>query len=284
MMQVAADWDSWTNGKRITFLTEFAAKLLQIEDIRPHDLPAEADYILRLWLDGTSAVDMAEIPDIQSFSEDPSEIATFIEDLCGYRLPWAANSVLAFLSDQHALPDVCGYFSSLFKYGLVSPTAACIVSRVDQRRDLAVEAASVCPHHYANPDQVLAWFMNISDGELEESGVDEFVAQEIVEARDEQQRSRTTTMSKRRRQSIRLRKPGPVAEDIQRLGRVLVNLDDTDASRMQVYSLSGEHVGQFKLKTEMPSWLRRGDLAEAIVTELETAAAGTVIAVELREL
>jgi hypothetical protein len=285
LLRMADEWDIWDDGHRCDFLTKFATVLLDIRDIRPANLPIEIDTIMRRWLMGESAADMAGNPAVHGFSDDPSEIALFIENVCGYRIPWGANSVLAYLTEYmresgESPPAVCGYVSALFKYGLLSPTATCIVPRVDQRRDLATAAATVCPHHFAVPDRVIAWFMNVSDEELVAGGLDPAAATAVVEARDALERARKATVSQRRRETTRFRfKRGDLPEDVDRLRRIVVHPDASNgARRIHLFSLSGVKLGVFRLRRPIPNWWQTGDLVEALITNIDQTNTDTMVA------
>ena len=286
----ASEWDNWADQQRADFLVTLADVLLEIRDIRPDSLPDEASLIIRLWLLGHGAAEIVTDTNVHGFSDDSSKIALFIENVCGYRIPWAANSVLAYLAEhaansESALPDVCNYISALFKYGLVSPTASCIMPRIGHRRHLAVAAAHACPHHYSTPDRVVAWFMNASDDELIEGGVNVATTNEILEEREQQERIRTATVSQRRRESIRLRlRNSELPEDVDRLRRLLVHVDEDESQRIHVYSLSGAKLGKFQFPTPRPIWWQRGDLLESVVTTLESGEEGTIMTIDMHEL
>ena len=291
LLKKANDWDDWEDEQRSDFLTKFASVLLDIRDIRPDNLPGETNTIMRRWLMGENAAEMAADPTLHGFSDDPSEIALLIENVCGYRVPWGANSVLAYLTDymREAGEDpsaVCGYFSAMFKYGLVSPTATCIAPRVDQRRDLATAAATVCPHHYAAPDRVIAWFMNVSAEGLIGGGLEPATATAVIEARDALERARKATASQRRHETIRLRfNDVSLPEDVDRLRRIIVYPDvNNEPRRFDVYSLSGVNLGVFRLQKPIPDWWQTGDLAEAVITNIDQTDTKIIVDVEIREL
>ena len=291
LLKEANDWDIWKKGQRGDFLTKFATVLLDIRDIRPHNLPGETDTIMRRWLMGENAADMAADPTLHGFSDDASEIALFIENVCGYRVPWGANSVLAYLTEYmtelgESPPAVCGYFSAMFKYGLISPTATCIAPHVDQRRDLATAAATVCPHHYAAPDRVIAWFMTVTDEKLVAGGLDPATATAVIEARDALEKVRKATVSQRRHETIRFRFHRiDFPEDVDRLRRIVLHPDqNNEARRIQLFSLSGVELGAFRLSRPIPDWWQSGDLVETLITNIDQTGDDTIITVEIREL
>jgi hypothetical protein len=199
--------------------------------------------------------------------------------------------VLAYITDymaelQGTPPAVCGYFSAMFKYGLISPTATCIAPRVDQRRDLAMAAGSVCPHHYTNPERIIAWFMNISEEDLVRRGLEPVIATTVIEARDTLERARRATVSQRRHETIRLRFDNvSLPEDVGRLGRVIIHPDVRSETRLiHVYSLSGVKLGLFEFQKPIADWWQTGDLVECVIASINRNDTQTTVDVEIREL
>lgn len=289
LLRTAVEWDVWTDFQRADFLVEFATMLCEIQEIRPRELPKESNEIIRLWLLGWTANEIAGEVSVQEFTTEPSEVALFIEDLCGYRLPWGANSVLAYILEfqedgESSLPEACKFIASFFKFGMVSPVATCIMPRIDNRRDLAQEAARACPHDYSNTKNITVWFSRVDQEELVQSGIDEPTAFEIIEARDARERLADESTSKYRDELIHFEPSMPIPEDVKRLGRVVLQVHPWDSQRYHVFSLSGHRLGAFHRESDCPAWWQRGDLCEAIVEEILETEGSNRLAVRTREL
>ena len=286
-LELAVDWDEWTDTEKADFLWFYAEVLLEIQEVRPDQVPEATKEIVRHWLLGWTARDIACNSSVQDYSNDPSKIALFIEDVCGYRLPWAGNSVLAYLVDDLeasglGLPEVCSFISALYKYGMVLPVGTCIMPRLDGRRDLAIEAARACPHPYSSPDRVVAWFMSVSKEELVVGGLPEPVALDIIEVRDSRDRLVKAAPSQGRNTCFRIRTTEEVPDDVERLSRVLLRV--VGGNTFQLFSLSGFFLGAYKWKRPCANWWRRGNLHEALVTHVERGEESVSIAIKLNEL
>ena len=286
-LEKMTDWDEWNDTQRADFLWSFAEILLDIEDVMPNPLPDGTDTIVRLWLLGQTASEISNDPKVKDSWDDPTEVALFIEDVCGYRLPWAGNSVLAYLLDQTddgaaILPEVSSFISAIYKYGMVSPQGTCIMPRIDTRRDLAIEVARVCPYTYHLPNEIVTWFMDVSFEELIKDGISEGIAAEIVEIRDSRERYANATTSQGRNACVTVRTSQQVPDDVERISRVLLYVgDDNTAS---VYSLSGFYLGAVEWTQPIPEWWNRSDLHEAIVTQIEQQADSSRLTIQLNEL
>ena len=286
-LESLVDWDEWNDAQRTDFLWSFAEILLEIEDVKPNQLPDTTEDIVRLWLLGRTASEISNDPIIKNSWDDPTKIALFIEDLCGYRLPWAGNSVLAYLLDHTVdgalvLPEVSSYISALYKYGTVSPEGTCIMPRIDSRRDLAIEVASVCPHTYYLPNEIVTWFMGVSIKKLIEAGISEDIAAEIVEVRDSRERFAMATLSQGRSTTLTVRTCEDMPDDVGRLSRVLLHVGDDDVARL--YSLRGFYIGTVEPKQPCPEWWHQGHLHEAVVTQVGRQEGSSRMTIQLKEL
>ena len=286
-LESAVDWDEWTDTRKADFLWFFAKVLLEIDEVRPDEVPDATKEIVRHWMLGWTAREIADDSSIHGSLSDPSEIALFIEDVCGFRLPWASNSVLAYVIEhlkpsEASLPEVCSFISSLYKYGMASPVGTCIMPRIDSRRDLAIEAARACPHPYSSPDRVVGWFMGVSEEELVAGGLQEPIASEIIEVRDSRERLAKATLSQGRNASFRIRTSLEVPDDVERLSRVLLRVREENT--FELYSLSGYSLGAYKRRQPCPDWWSQGDLHEAVVTHIERDAERVSFSIKLSEL
>src|SRR5947209_19287650 len=100
-----AAWDEWSSAQRVQVLTEYATLLFQIRDIHPkpgEDLPTATIPVVEQWLSGMQSAEIALRPDIQPHFDDAAAVGVFIENVCGYRLPWGANSIMAYVADYLA--------------------------------------------------------------------------------------------------------------------------------------------------------------------------------------
>src|SRR5262249_39776660 len=119
---------------------------------------------------------------------NPNDLCLFVEETCGYLLPWGLNSILTYLSMVAAelgqvAPEVCAYFAGMVKYGVAHPVAVCLVPFVDHDRELAMAAAALCPYGFEQPELVILWLLHATADNLIDLGAEAALAERIIERR-----------------------------------------------------------------------------------------------------
>src|SRR5262249_48912475 len=154
LFREATAWFALTPDKRSDLLLRISHFIFRLPDTRPSRLlPTEWSAILAAWMAGRSTAAMATEEEIKTSSDNPNDLCLFVEDTCGYLLPWGLNSILTYLSMVAAelgqvAPEVCAYFAGMVKYGVAHPVAVCLVPFVDHDRELAMAAAALCPYGF----------------------------------------------------------------------------------------------------------------------------------------
>jgi superfamily II DNA/RNA helicase len=199
----AAGWFEWSNGKRSDLLLRISQVIFSLRDTTPNDpLPEQWPAILSSWLRGLSTSQMVTDPEISPFTTSPNTLCLFIEELCGYLMPWGLNSILMHVTAVatelgREIPPVCSYFAGMSKYGVSEPTAVCIMPYLDQDRVLATSAAAFCPHEFHHPDDVIRWIVNVTEKWLIEGGMAPDVAKAVIRKRDSQRHPHARRESRR---------------------------------------------------------------------------------------
>lgn len=125
----------------------FLEACLAVPEMEPdREFGGSYTELLQRWLSG------AAIPDIRAeFGDQVSsleELAKFIEDLFGYRLPWGISAYLRIAAstldlDSSAIPDFVKFFPSMVKFGLPDPASCWAMAAGIPFRRMAIEVAAV---------------------------------------------------------------------------------------------------------------------------------------------
>jgi hypothetical protein len=240
-------------------------------------------------MSGASTKDMVEDPAIQTFTQSPSELAVFLEHVCGYLVPWGMNSMVTYLTlvaveAETTIPEVCGFFSGMVKSGVSDPIAVCFVPYLDFDRGLAPAAASVCPHALDRPDRAIKWLLEVSEDDLRSAGLNKTAAKGIVQRRDS--RRDGGAQSWRRHQDRRRLPVKRALFDYVEVGEsVLVSQSTTTPEEYTVFNLTGAPLGTFVAKKDIPDWWRELSRVEASIESKEVQDNGDLILVMyLREV
>jgi superfamily II DNA/RNA helicase len=277
-------WAAWTAETRAKYLVRLAEIVLELREIKPSNgLPAQFRELLTSWLLGASAVEMAADSEISKFSDDPTDISLWIEDVCRYRLPWGMNSLTSFLQSYAtevsvAVPGVCPHFTSMFKYGSIDPIAIRLMPYVDNERSLALSLAAICPLGIDDLGSIPSWFMALTKTELVASGLAEETTSRIIELQEASSRRRKIRRSRTR--SIRI--PFSDSESAGGLGvgdKVLIIPKEGNGSNsFALWTLRGKLLGAFTFSRHpVPEWWRTPHLVVSSISDVETAQDGKVI-------
>jgi len=289
----ASSWNDWPGEKRFDLLLRISQFILELNKIRPKEVPEQWPRILSLWLKGISTVEMVADNEIKSFISDSPKLSLFLEDICGYRLPWGINSILSYLTmlaeeRGESLPLICSYFSGMFKYGVNNPIAVCILPYLDRIRVLALIAASICPYDAEYPESIVTWFKNLTEKDLSDQGIEGATAKRIVSVRDSFLAFGLEKRSQGR--SITIKVISAHRETIKELNigdRVLVvPRPELSDKHFQVFTLDGKNIGVFsRRKKPVPQWWAELHLVDATVTDIQEEKGGRyVLSIRLDEL
>jgi superfamily II DNA/RNA helicase len=265
LLNSAKDYMRWDEVVRCQYLQRISEFLLtQIGALAPYRNTTQSCWsdVLALWLGGDSPNEISADQKVAQCVNDPVEISAFIEDAFVYKLPRGLNALTAFFADiaketGFDLPAVVSYFPALIKYGVHDPVASCLLAFNIESRKLALHLAQHYPHPEIEPNEVLAWFLDLDKAGLARLG---FAAQEIVQidsaqkwSRSFRQRGVITPEVTRLRLTVSISSAQKVSE-----GDILVLHPRPDLSPhiVSIETLSGEELGQIELEGAIPSdWL-----------------------------
>ncbi|GAI35154.1 unnamed protein product, partial [marine sediment metagenome] len=70
----ALSWNDWSDEKRFDLLLRISQFILELNGIRPKEVPEQWPRILSCWLKGISTIKMVESDEIKSFTNDPTTL------------------------------------------------------------------------------------------------------------------------------------------------------------------------------------------------------------------
>ena len=134
LLMEAEGFEEWDADRRCEYLIRLTEFLLQnVSILTPRTSPCIncAAPILRLWLLGYSPNEIVRNHEVAEYTDSPSAVSKFIEDVFDYKLPWGLNALHAYAgavieNTELTLPGITSYFSALVKYGVHSPVASCL--------------------------------------------------------------------------------------------------------------------------------------------------------------
>lgn len=119
------NWETLSDIEKNNLLFKigkFVFNLNTISEVEPLDLLKEE--ILKYWIQGHSSIEIYNfINENDDLDLKLTTVNTFIKN-CKYFIPWGLNSIITFLVEENKnngdekIPDVCEYFSEMFKYGV----------------------------------------------------------------------------------------------------------------------------------------------------------------------
>jgi superfamily II DNA/RNA helicase len=283
LIKQANYWDDFNQNKQITLLTEISEYILSIEEVIADKVkPAEWDRIISFWLQGFDTSDMVKDRYISKFSSDPTQLRLFIEDFCGYRLPWGLNSVISYLKSYinenkeiDDIPLISLYFSGMYKYGVCDPIAVCILPYLDQKRDLALEVSKICPFKIENPDKIIDWFKELTLDELLNNGINEDICHEIMKNRDYHSYNELN----QEYYHIKFESTQTIVNDLHINEQLLVFPQNDNT--IQILTLDGHNIGEYVVQ-EIPDEWFNFNLISAYIEEIESLDEGYSIIISLK--
>ena len=294
LFQEAVLWPDWDEEQRFDLLLRISQFVVTLNEIKPKkDMPEQWPTILSHWLQGISTTEMIKNDEISQFTTSPAELCLFLEDICGYRLPWGINSIMSYLTmfteeRGESVPSICSYFPGMFKYGVNDPVAVCIVPYLDQARDLALAAAKVCPYDIDQPEIIVAWFMNLSLEDLLNLGLERSTAERTITVRDAFQRLGLYTGGQGRRDRIRIStRDVDIVQELNIGDRVLVLPRPYRSHRhYEVFTVGGTRIGRYeRTRRPIPDWWNNLHLVDSVITAIEEQEEGLyVLSIKLQEI
>lgn len=159
----AADYNLWTSKERSDHLADVASILFTLTEIAPSNpLPDCWRQILFRWVSGDTPTEIAADPEVAAENVTANLVSRWIDDVCGYRLPWGYNVLALYLKDVAVSaaadwPAACDYYSAFAKYGVHELVACWLLTFGVASRKVAMRAASAITEVMAQPDDLLKW-------------------------------------------------------------------------------------------------------------------------------
>jgi superfamily II DNA/RNA helicase len=249
----ASAFHEWDVGRRADLLGEIAEILFQLDEIKPSgEIPDCWKRLLALWLSGQTPTEIARDPEVAECEMTTHAVSRWIDDVCGYRLPWGYNMLSIHLKkvaedSEREIPSVCDSFSSLVKYGVHEPVACWLLTFGVQSRRAALRTAALVGAGITDPKALLEWLRDNGLKQLGARGLEEESLREIEEAVG----SFNNTGGGTRRPATTVYLPYNGATAILEPGtRLLLQRGKSETNRtFRVLSLGGKVVGSYKLTT-----------------------------------
>ena len=177
-LKSAEDFVEWSDEVRAKYIVKLCAEfLMRVDDIRlsndnkePHDC---WPLILKQWLMGKDASEIATNTKIAEDWRNPMKISTVIDDLCDYRLPWGLNAISMFWKTSATLtevedpdevpfspPSIVNYFGSMLRYGVHDPVATVALTLGIDNRKAALQLSTLY-HGAIDPTSILIWLQGL---------------------------------------------------------------------------------------------------------------------------
>jgi hypothetical protein len=197
-LQRAEDYMDQSPEARASYIVKLCADfLMQIDDVRPSELPERWTQVLEQWLTGKNAADiLASLePPADADLNTAMKISTLIDNLCEFRLPWGLNGVSMFWEKADTLkededetsftpPDIISYFASMLRFGVHDPVATVALALGMDNR----QAALMLSKQYngsIDASEILAWFKSLESetvGDFADDGLVKKILQDFIES------------------------------------------------------------------------------------------------------
>ena len=137
----------------------------------PTSLTGDPKALLDLWIEGRTIDDIARILG----TTDPVEqLSQYVEDLCGYRLPWIVSGLIRIARETLSiqtqnLDEYIRSYPSMIKYGLPDPVATWAMSAGIDTRKTALRIAEKYHRSILDPpshESFVDWMASFSDESL----------------------------------------------------------------------------------------------------------------------
>lgn len=293
----AVSYLEWSVNERINFFVKILSLIFQLNELSPSNSSMSNhlketwehcwEAALELWLQGYTPNEIAKDQRIAEITTSPAEISILIDSLFGYLGPWGVNAITVYLQSvtvgtEDSIPEVANYFSALLKYGVHIPAASTLMVFGLDARKLALRLAKTCPNELMEPETLLNWFNEITEEDLIEASFNQDEISAILGVQQEAQNVRDPQLRRTKQWSLEV----PVGEESYRDLRVgdalTIMLDDQmDESRITVYTIWGEFLGDHIFKGKVPEiWF----VPDSIVVTIATLNQQSTISVIIEEV
>jgi len=176
-------------------------------------------------------------------------VSKWIDDVCGYRLPWGYNILsihLKHIAEQNGveLPSVCDHFSTLVKYGVHEPSASWLLTFGVRSRAVSLRVSDYFPLQFTDPKSLLEWLQGEGIAHLRSEGLDLEAMTEIEDAIGSF--DRTARRAPKQTTSTFIPK-SESTNGLEHKTRLLLLRGSLEPKMtFDVYRLNGEHVGSYE--------------------------------------
>ena len=160
----------YTSYDSVNLLNHLAleASLQLPEAVTNVDITGDPEELLRLWLEGRSIDDIAEVLDATDSLEN---LSRYVEELFGYLLPWIISGFIRISKEtlsiqEKELTEHIRSYPSMVKYGLPDPVAAWAMSAGIGSRGTALRLAGAFNLSNSETDshkEFVNWMAGLSD-------------------------------------------------------------------------------------------------------------------------
>lgn len=180
-LQRAQYFMDWSPEERASYIVKLCSDFLMlIDDIRlssQYEEPPDCwPEILKQWLMGKNAAEMATSPALAGEWNDPMKISTLVDDLCEFRLPWGLNAISMFWKTSEVLiesldemlvapPQVANYFASMLRFGVHDPVATVALALGLDNRQAALELSQLYSGS-VDATSILIWLRNLDQEDI----------------------------------------------------------------------------------------------------------------------
>lgn len=284
----ASKFSEWSPQERTDHLADVAEFLFTLTEIAPlKEVPDCWRRILHLWLCGQTPTEIASDPEVVVAEQTAHAVSRWLDDTCGYRLPWGYNVLALYLKDAVGddWPAVCDSYSALAKYGVHEPVACWLLTFGVPSRRVATETAALIDDDIDDPDALLKW--------LQRGGLETLEARGLAGDGLEMLRRVVQEMSQTVRDGVRANKPRSLslrvkpetASSVSPDDRVVLQrVSDDPEDGFTAHTLRGELIGKYDLPSageQLWSLLEKPDLLDAVVKATDVAPASATISLQL---
>jgi hypothetical protein len=275
----ARAYGEWTARERSDHLAEVAGHLFLLSEITPsHELPLCWKQILYLWLSGQTPTEIAADPEVEAEGVTAHQVSRWIDDVCGYRLPWGYNVLALYLRDTAEAagedwPSACDYYSAFAKYGVHQLVACWLLTFGVPSRKVAVRAADLIDQGMDDPEDLVKWLQRGGLEILEERGMgadDVAMIREAITGYSRQVRAGVLPADAL---TVTFRASADVKNWVSAGDRVLFQLVSEDqADGYRLYTLRGEKLGEYSFSERTQKlWglLATPELLDSVVESVE---------------
>jgi superfamily II DNA/RNA helicase len=283
---LASDYGVWNVEQRSIFLATVAEYLFQLNEIIPSSpLPSCWRRILHLWLTGLAPAAIASDSEAAQHKLTALVVSRFIDDVCGYRLPWGYNMLSIYFKQEAQdagleLPSICDYFSAFIKYGVHEPAACWLLTLGVPSRAVAMRGATYVGSEITDPRALLQWLREGGVEEMRGAGMDAVGLGMIKEVLSDLE----TADRRRSRPSRTFRIPLPSSGCTLEVGdRILMQrISDDRDDGFSIYNVRGDLIGAYTLEPSDESFwslLDAPELVDAQISSMEETPDGFIASI-----